>query len=159
MFDLALPWWEFAVRGAACYLGLLILLRLTGKRSFGEMAPFDIVVLIIVGGALRSAMVGKDDSLIGPIICVATILAIDKLLGWLCAINPTIDGILEGRSVRLVRHGKLIPGALTRHSISRAAFDREMRANHLRSLAAVEEARLEANGRITFVKRTSGEGP
>ena len=157
MFDLALPWWEFVVRGAVCYLGLLILLRLTGKRSFGELAPFDIVVLIMVGGALRSAMVGNDASLIGPIICVATILAVDKILARLGAISPAFDRLVEGRSVVLVRDGKLVPGALARHSIPEAVFRRELRANDLRSLDAIAEARLEANGRITFMKKV-GEG-
>ena len=157
MFQLALPWWEFVIRGAACYLGLLILLRATGKRAFGEMSPFDIVVLIIVGGALRSAMVGQDASLIGPLISVVTILGLDKLLGWLCAASPFVDRLLEGDSVLLARDGKLVRGSLLKHSISRAAFERELRANRLRSLASVEEARLEANGRITIVEK-SAEG-
>ena len=59
LFPQTMPWWEFGLRGIGCYLGLLVLLRLSGKRTFGEMSPFDIVVLILVGGALRSAMVGK----------------------------------------------------------------------------------------------------
>ena len=153
MFDLALPWWEFVLRGAVCYVGLLILLRLTGKRSFGELSPFDIVVLMLVGGALRSAIVGKDTSLIGPLIAVATILALDKILAWLSARNQAIDHLLEGRPVLLARNGSLVPGALARHSISPGAFERELRANNLPTLAAVDEARLEANGRITFLKQ------
>src|SRR3954465_6842850 len=100
-----MPWWEFALRGAGCYVGLLILLRLTGKRSFGEMSPFDIVVLILVGGALRSAMVGKDASLLGPFISVATILAVDVLLGWLAARSQRFNHFLEGRHVLLARKG------------------------------------------------------
>ena len=155
MFELATPSWEFVIRGAACYLGLLILLRLTGKRSFGDMSSFDIVVLIIVGGALRSAIVGKDSSLIGPLIAVVTILALDKLLGFMCAMSPRVDRLLEGRSIILARDGKLVPGALMRQSISKAAFQRELRANQLQSLESVNEARLEANGRITFTKKSS----
>jgi hypothetical protein len=42
------------VRGAMCYIALLLMMRLAGKRAFGEMSPFDIVVLMLVGGALRS---------------------------------------------------------------------------------------------------------
>jgi uncharacterized membrane protein YcaP (DUF421 family) len=38
----------------------LILLRLRGKRSFGEMTTFDIVVLMLVGGTLRTAIIGDD---------------------------------------------------------------------------------------------------
>ena len=48
------PWWVYAVRGAGVYLGLMLVLRLVGKRSFGEMTTFDIVVLMLVGGTLRT---------------------------------------------------------------------------------------------------------
>ena len=151
MFDMDLPWWEFAVRGATCYLGLLIMLRLTGKRAFGEMSPFDIVVLVLVGGTLRSAMVGRDASLLGPFIAVAAILLVDKALAWIAARSPMVDHLIEGRAVLLAKAGKLVPDALRRHNISPAAFDRELRSHEHASLAGVREARLEANGRITVL--------
>jgi len=112
LFPQTLPWWEFVLRGAGCYIGLLVLLRLTGKRSFGEMSPFDIVVLILVGGALRSAMVGKDDSFLGPFLAVAGVLALDKVLGTLATRNPAFNRLIEGRAALLAKHGKVIPGAL-----------------------------------------------
>ena len=94
LFPQTMAWWEFALRGIGCYLGLLILLRLAGKRSFGEMSPFDIVVLILVGGALRSAMVGKDDSFLGPFIAVAAIVAVDKLFAFLATRSPLFNRIM-----------------------------------------------------------------
>lgn len=152
MFDLSMPWWEFAVRGAICYVALLALLRMTGKRSFGEMSPFDVIVLIIVGGLLRPAVTGSDHSLLGPFISIVTILLLDKLLGKLAASSELLSRCLEGRSLLLARDGVPVPGALQRHSISAAAFDRELRAHGVRSVAETEEVRLEANGRVTVLK-------
>ena len=155
LFSLSMPWWQFALRGIACYIGLLVLLRMTGKRAFGEMAPFDIVVLILVGGALRSAIVGKDDSLLGPFIGVTSILAADKVLGYLSAVSPAFGRLMEGTPVLLARGGRVLPGALRRQSISRDAFDRELRAHSVHSVAQVEEALLEPNGRVSIFKRSS----
>jgi uncharacterized membrane protein YcaP (DUF421 family) len=152
MFDLAMPWWEFALRGGICYLGLLLLLRLAGKRSFGEMAPFDVVVLIIVGGLLRPAVTGNDHSMLGPFISIVTILLLDKLLGKLAASFRIIDRLLEGRSVLLAKNGEHVPGALQRHAISASAFDRELRSHGVRHVTETEEVRLEANGRVTMLK-------
>ena len=153
LFDLAMPWWQFVLRGAAAYLGLLILLRLTGKRAFGEMSPFDIVVLIVVGGALRSAIVGKDTSLLGPFIAVATILAFDKALGFLATRSAALNRLLEGTPLLLARSGAIVPGALERASMPRAAFDRELRLKSVGSVDAIESARLEPNGRISVLRR------
>jgi uncharacterized membrane protein YcaP (DUF421 family) len=147
-----MPWWEFALRGAGCYVGLLILLRFTGKRSFGEMSPFDIIVLILVGGALRSAMVGKDDSFLGPFIAVSAILLLDKLIGIVATVSPAFNRMLEGKSTVLVENGQLLRGVLRRHDIPQAAFERELRMHDARSLGEIEEARLEVTGRISVLK-------
>jgi uncharacterized membrane protein YcaP (DUF421 family) len=101
-------------------------------------------------------MVGKDASVLGPFIAIATILALDALLARLSATWPLFDRLLEGRSVLLARHGRVEPGALRRHSISDAAFERELRAHEVRALDEVDEARLEANGRLTVQKKRSG---
>lgn len=63
MGELTSPWWVFAVRGVAVYLILLLLMRLSDKRSFGEMSAFDVIVL--VGGTLRTSIIGADSSFAG----------------------------------------------------------------------------------------------
>ena len=155
LFPDTMPWWEFVLRGAGCYIGLLILLRLTGKRSFGEMSPFDIVVLILVGGALRSAMVGKDDSFLGPFFAVIGVLAFDYLLGVLATLSPKFNRLLEGRPALLAKGGALVPGALRRHRIPEAVFERQLRAHEVRTIDRVDEAHLEVTGRITMMKSES----
>jgi uncharacterized membrane protein YcaP (DUF421 family) len=152
LFPDTMPWWEFVLRGAGCYIGLLILLRLNGKRSFGEMSPFDIVVLILVGGALRSAMVGKDDSFLGPFFAVIGVLALDYLLGTLATLSPKFNRLLEGHSALLAKSGAMVPGALRRHRIPEAVFERELRAHEARTVERIDEARLEVTGRITIMK-------
>ena len=152
LFPQSMAWWEFALRGIGCYLGLLALLRLSGKRTCGEMSPFDIVVLILVGGALRSAMVGKDDSFFGPFIAIAAIIAIDKLFAMLATLSPGFNRLFEGRAALLVKDGKVLRSALMRHSIPAAAFERELRMHETRSVEEIDEAHLEANGRFTVVR-------
>ena len=65
MFTLGIPWWEFIVRAAAVYIFLLVLLRLTGKRQVGQLAPFDLVLLLVLSNAVQNSMNGGDNSLVG----------------------------------------------------------------------------------------------
>ena len=155
MFDLAMPWWEFALRASVSYVGLLILLRLASRRSFGQLAPFDVIVLIMIGGLLRPAVTGNDHSLLGPFISIVTILVLDKLVGRLAASFPVIDKLLERPSVLLAEHGQRLKGALEQHGVSPTAFERELRQHGMRDVAEAEEVRLEGNGHVT-VFRTQG---
>jgi len=147
------PWWTFVVRGAVAYLGLLILMRLAGRHSFGEMSAFDIIVLVLVGGTLRTAIVGEDNSLCGAFIGVATVLLIDRTIAGIATRSPTFNRWVEGRRTTLARDGRLIPGELRRHHVPATVFERALRKKGVVDVRDVAQAWLEANGKITLVRR------
>src|SRR4029453_8179562 len=69
MWVISLPhWWEFVIRAVVVYLFLLVLLRLTGKRQVGQMAPFDLVLLLVLSNAVQNSMNGGDNSITGGMI-------------------------------------------------------------------------------------------
>ena len=80
MFDMSLPWWEFVLRGAVVYLFLMVMLRFTGKRQTGQLAPFDLILLLILSNALQNAMNGGDNSLVGGLISALTLIGLNELL-------------------------------------------------------------------------------
>ncbi|HET6805710.1 MAG TPA: YetF domain-containing protein [Frateuria sp.] len=151
------PWWVYALRGAGVYLGLLILLRLVGKRSFGEMTTFDIVVLMLVGGTLRTAIIGDDRKPLAAIIGVLAIVLLDKGVAWACARWSGLERLIEGRASVLARNGQVIEGALRKHDMSEEAFHRVLREKGLREVGDVAEVRLEANGKISVLKTARHE--
>ncbi|WP_424682273.1 DUF421 domain-containing protein [Frateuria sp. YIM B11624] len=146
------PWWVYALRGAGVYLGLLIVLRLIGKRAFGDMTTFDIVVLMLVGSTLRLAITGDDKSPLSAVIGVIPIFLLDKAMGWSCARWPWLDRVVEGKDSLLARGGRLVEGALRRHDMSEAAFRRALREKGLREVGDAAEVRLEANGKVSVLK-------
>jgi len=42
--------------GLIVYVFLLLILRLTGKRQIGQLAPFDLVLLLVLSNAVQNAM-------------------------------------------------------------------------------------------------------
>ena len=74
MFNMAVPWWEPIVRGGVVYVFLLILLRITGKRQVGQLAPFDLVLLLVLSSAVQNSMNAGDNSLIGGLVSALTLI-------------------------------------------------------------------------------------
>lgn len=153
IFELTAPWWTYLVRGAVTYLGLLVLMRLAGKPSFGEMSAFDVVVIALAGGTLRTAIIGDDQGTLGPFLGVAGILATDKTIAWLSARSPAFNRLMEGFPTILVRDGKRDPAALRSQNIPDAALDRALHGAGIETDRDVETGRLEPNGKITLVRR------
>jgi len=65
MWTLAIPIWEFVLRGAVVDFFLLVLLRLTGKRQSGQLATDDLVLLLVLSNAVQNSINGADSSLLG----------------------------------------------------------------------------------------------
>ena len=153
VFGLTMSWWTFPVRGAVTYIGLLVLMRLAGKRSFGEMSAFDVVVIALAGGTLRTAIIGDDSGMLGPFLGVAGILATDKLIAWISARSPRFNRLVEGFPSLLIRNGTRDAAALRDQNIPDAALDRALHGAGIETDQDVETGRLEPNGKITLVRR------
>ena len=157
MFELSLPWWEFIARAAIVYIALLAFLRLSGKRSVGEFTPFDFVVLILLSESAQGALTGGDASVPGALLLVATLVGLNYLVGALSARFKSVDRLVEGEPVVLVRHGKILHAALTRENVPISDLEESFRKNGLIDASNVELAMLETNGEITVVQRKSAE--
>src|SRR5512137_845375 len=107
MMTIAVPIWELVLRAFVVYIALLLLLRLTGKRQVGQLAPFDLVLLLVLSNAVQNSMNGGDNSLTGGLISATTLVAVNWLVGWLTFRSKRLEAIIEGRPVVLVHDGQI----------------------------------------------------
>lgn len=147
------PWWTYAIRGALTYLGLLVLMRLAGKRAFGDLSAFDVILLALAGGTLRTAVIGHDASITSAFVGVTSMLATDKVLGWLSARSERFNRLIEGYPVHIVRNGRRVPKAMRSANLPDAALDRALHSAGRETEEAIRLGRLEPNGKITFIVR------
>ena len=94
---MSIAWWEFVLRGIIIYVFLIALLRLTGKRQIGQMAPFDLVLLLVLSNAVQNSMNGGDNSVIGGMISAVTLVGLNWVVGILTFRSKTAEALIEGR--------------------------------------------------------------
>ncbi|HEY4102039.1 MAG TPA: hypothetical protein VGM20_14305, partial [Gemmatimonadales bacterium] len=105
MWNIAVPWWELVVRSIVVYIFLLALLRVTGKRQVGQLAPFDLVLLLVLSNAVQNSMNAGDNSLIGGLIAATTLIAVNYVVALLTFRNKRIEALVEGRPQVLIHNG------------------------------------------------------
>src|SRR3982750_2720687 len=108
------PWWLLIVRSVIVYLFLIAVLRITGKRQVGQLAPFDLVLLLVLANAVQNAMNGGDHSLVGGIVSAATLIAINYLVGAVTFRSKKLEEIIEGRPIVLIHNGQLFEDVMAR---------------------------------------------
>src|SRR5258706_3998888 len=107
MFNIAIPWWELILRGVVVYAFLLIILRISGKRQVGQLAPFDLVLLLVLSNAVQNSMNGGDNSLVGGLISAATLIALNYGIGFVTFRSKKLEAIIEGRPQVIIHNGHL----------------------------------------------------
>jgi len=153
MWTLSLPWWQFVVRALIIYAFLLILLRISGKRQVGQMAPFDLVLLLVLSNAVQNAMNAGDNSVLAGFLLAGTLVAINVFVGWISRRSKRFERVVEGRPEVIIHNGKLYEDVLRRNDLTEHDLSSALRAAGCASADDVHLAMLETNGKINVLPR------
>ena len=134
------------------YLLLLVIFRISGRRTLAETSSFDLVLLLIIGETTQQAMVGQDDSVGTAAIAILSLVSLDMAISYLKKAFPAFDRLLEGSAVLLIREGKIQPLALQANGLDEEDLKEAARLSHgLAEMKEVRQATLERDGKISIV--------
>ena len=154
MFDMQLPWWEFIVRGAVVYCALLLMVRISGKRTVGQFTPFDLLVVMLLSEAVSNSLSGSDDSLIGGLIVASTLVALNVGIAVATANSKKIADLVDGTAVLLGREGRIFDDVrkasrVSEHDIAQALREADCALEDMQCIF------LEADGSISVLQKKS----
>ena len=147
---------DAVLRAAIVYLFVFVLLRLTGRRTMGEMDSFDFVLLLIIGEATQQAMLGEDYSITHAFLLVLTLVLIDTGMSLLKQRSREAERIVDGVPLALVDDGRPRREFMEKERLVESDVLRAAREQHgLEELSQVKVAFLEADGKITVIPKRS----
>ena len=131
------------------YLGVVVMVRLAGKRLAGQMTTFDLIVLI--GVAVVAQQVTLGDGRTNALLFVGTVLATHRGLARLAARWPRLRILLRGRPRTLVANGAVLDAALLEEGISEGELRAGLRKLGYGSITQIKLAVLEETGHISAI--------
>ncbi len=144
---------ESVIRGLIVYGFLLIVFRLSGKRTLSEATAFDLVLLLIISETTQEAMVDSDHSLTNSALLILTLVGADIGLSLIKRRFPSLDQVLDGTALILVKDGQVLSDRMHRERVDYNDLLEAAREQGLESLSKVKLAVLERGGRISIVPR------
>lgn len=156
MFELSLPWWEFIVRGAFVYCALLVMVRVSGRRTVGQFTPFDLLVVMLLSEAVSNSLSGGDQSVIGGLIIASTLVALNVLASYLSSHSRKMSDLLDGSPVLLGRDGKMFDKVLKQCRLSETEVTEALHEADC-ALSDMAYAFLEADGNITIQQKKKSD--
>lgn len=156
MWNLTLPWWELVARSVLVYVFLLVILRLSGKRQVGQLAPFDLVLVLVLSNSVQNAMNAGEVSMTAGIISASTLIGLNWLISLATFKSKTIEAWVEGQPQVLIHNGQVNEAALRQEKLTHHELMAALREAGYGSVEQVHAAILENNGHIS-VQPLSGQ--
>jgi uncharacterized membrane protein YcaP (DUF421 family) len=147
---------DIVLRATAMFAFLYVLIRLLGKRELGQMTPFELVLLIVMGDLIQQGVTHNDFSLTGGLLAICTFAFWALVLSWTTYLFPKAKDLLDGAPRVIVRDGELIAENMRRDRLTRAEILSEMRLAGIGRLSEVAWAILEPQGKISFIAKEDG---
>jgi uncharacterized membrane protein YcaP (DUF421 family) len=154
MWQMTLPWWESVARAAIVYAFLLLLIRLSGRRTVGQFTPFDLLVVMLLSESVSNALNGGDESLAGGLIGATTLIGLNFLVAAASARIAGVQTALQGEPVLIGKDGRIFTETLKKLHVPEADVRQALREADC-NIAHMQCAFLEADGRISILQKPS----
>jgi len=142
--------------GTLAYLALVLLLRVSGKRTLSKMNAFDFIVTVALGSTLATVLLSKDVALAESITAFALLIGLQYLITWLSVRSRSVENLVKAEPTLLLFQGRFLHEALRRQRVTEAEVRAALRSQ---SVANVEDAGavvLETDGSLTVLELQEG---
>ena len=150
---------ETVLRTVVVYVFILVVFRISGKRSLSQITTFDFILLLIIGEATQQALVGNDFSIINAFVVIGTLVTLEIAFAHLEGRWPKLSRIVGSLPVVVVENGKLLEERAKQEGVTLAEILTAGREHHgLERLEQFKYAILERHGGISVVPTEDARG-
>lgn len=133
-------------------LALIVLLRISGKRTLSKMNAFDLVVTIALGSTLATVVLNKNVALADGVLALALLICLQFIFSWLSVRNKAINKMVKSTPALLVYKGKMLKEAMKQERIATDEIMAVLRQQGMTSLNDALAVVLETDGSLSVIK-------
>jgi len=144
---------QMSSRGVVMFFIALVLIRVSGRRSFGVRTPLDNIITISLGAIMSRAVVGASD-FVPVVVCCFVIVILHRLVGWLIANSKPFGRFIEGEKILLFEHGQFLKQNMKKALVCQEDLMQGVRKSALtEDMDKIEKVYMERNGDISAIKK------
>jgi uncharacterized membrane protein YcaP (DUF421 family) len=125
--------------------------RIVGRRALAQLTVVDLLVILLIGSAVETAMVAGDTSLGAGLVCATTLLLANRLTASVLRRSPQLRHLVAGMPMLLVHDGQVLEGHMRRAGLTREDLDEALRERGEPGFDSLREVVLEPDGAIHVV--------
>ena len=155
MPDAIFSGWDGIIRilliAPAAYVALVVILRVSGKRTLSKLNAFDFIVTIAIGSTLATIITTKSLALLEGLAALVVLVVLQFLVTATSVRWPWINDAVKAEPTLLLKDGSALQGAMRRQRITLDEIEAAVRQAGGGSLTAARAVFLETDGTLSAV--------
>jgi uncharacterized membrane protein YcaP (DUF421 family) len=144
---------DLVIRATVVFFFIFLVTRVVGRRQLSDLEPFDLILLVVLGDLVQQGITQSDESVTGTLTVISTIALLSVAVSWISFRSPRARLIAEGEPIVLVQDGRPVERNLRRERITLADVQEQARQAQIASVADIQWAILENDGKISCIPR------
>ena len=138
--------------GTLAYAVLVMMLRISGKRTLSKLNAFDLIVTIALGSTLATVLLSKDVALVEGLLAFALLIRLQWVVAWLSVRSRYVREFVKSEPRLLLFRGEYLEGVMARERITRDEIQAAIRGEGGASVRTTEAVILETDGSLTVIQ-------
>lgn len=154
-FDNSAGLLRVAVVGMIAYVAIVVILRVSGKRTLSKWNAFDFVVTIALGSTLATVLLSKDIAAAEGVLALALLIALQFVMSWMTVRSTFVRRLIKSEPAYLYRDRAYVEKRLLLERVTEAEVRAAVRQQGIGSMKEVEAVVLETDGSVSIVRRSA----
>ena len=133
------------------YIFLIVAMRILSRRQLGQLTALDLLILILLGSAVETAMVHGSTLLRAGFVSASTLLVANRFISALASKSKKLSRVCGAGPILLVHKGQFVEEHLKRVGLTHDDVLQAVRAREHADISDVRFAVLEPDGEINVV--------
>ncbi len=147
--------WEsiarIAINTTLGYAAIVVILRVSGKRTLSKMNAFDFIVTVALGSSLATVALSKDITLLDGVLVFSLFVFLQYLLTWLSVRVKAVKKIITSEPVLLLYRGEMLRDVMKKQRITEQEIHVAIRENGETDLQGIHSIVLETTGTMSVI--------
>jgi uncharacterized membrane protein YcaP (DUF421 family) len=141
--------------GVAAYAILVVVLRLSGKRTLAKLNAFDLVVTVALGSTLATILLSADVAWAEGVVAILVLVLLQMVVSWSTSHVGPGRSVVTARPTTVLRDGVLDEAAIAAQRLTAVEVRQAVRGSGLGGLDQVARVVLETDGTLSVITASS----
>lgn len=148
---------QIVIMATLFYFSIIVILRISGKRTLSDLNAFDFVVTVTIGSIAATTILAVDTTYVDGFVAIVTLVLLQFIVAKLDVNFKFVSKILKSDPTLVYYEGRFLEENMNKMRITKGDILQEVRNGSGTTIESVSAVILESNGKLSVLSNIGEE--